>query len=52
MDNEIVLFDTARSSIAYYISNIIKENELDKNTSVEIFARSEKKPHVLHNITI
>ena len=34
------LFDTARSSIAYHISNIFKENELDKDTSVEIFDRS------------
>ncbi len=34
------LFDTARSSIAYHINNIFKENELDKNTSVEIFDRS------------
>lgn len=32
-----VLFDTARSSIAYHINNIFKEGELDKNTSVEIF---------------
>ena len=37
------LFDTARSSIAYHINNIFKENELDKNTSVEIFDRSENK---------
>lgn len=36
------LFDTARSSIAYHISNIFKEKELDKDTSVEIFDRSEK----------
>ena len=34
------LFDTARSSIAYHIGNIFKEEELDKNTSVEIFDRS------------
>ncbi len=38
-----VLFDTARSSIAYHIGNIFKEGELDKNTSVEIFDRSESK---------
>lgn len=38
-----VLFDTARSSIAYHIGNIFKEEELDKNTSVEIFDRSENK---------
>ena len=35
------LFDTARSSIAYHISNIFKEGELDKSTSVEIFDRSK-----------
>ena len=34
------LFDTARSSIAYHIGNIFKEEELDRNTSVEIFDRS------------
>lgn len=38
-----VLFDTARSSIAYHIGNIFKEEELDQNTSVEIFDRSENK---------
>ena len=37
------LFDTARSSIAYHISNIFKEQELDQNTSVEIFDRSDNK---------
>ena len=34
------LFDTARSSIAYHINNIFKEDELEKDTSVEIFDRS------------
>ncbi|WP_442855607.1 hypothetical protein [Clostridium sp. Marseille-P2415] len=29
------LFDTARSSIAYHIGNIFKEEELCKGTSVE-----------------
>ena len=38
-----VLFETARSSIAYHIGKIFKEGELDKNTSVEIFDRSENK---------
>ena len=38
-----VLFDTARSSIAYHIGNIFKEGELDQDTSVEIFDRSENK---------
>lgn len=37
-----VLFDTARSSIAYHIGNIFREGELDQNTSVEIFDRSAK----------
>ena len=36
------LFDTARSSIAYHIGKIFKE-ELEKNTSVEIFDRSLNK---------
>lgn len=38
-----VLFDTARSSIAYHIGNIFKEGELDENTSVEILDRSANK---------
>ena len=38
-----VLFDTARSSIAYHIGNIFREKELDPNTSVEIFDKSENK---------
>lgn len=37
------LFDTARSSIAYHIGNIFKEHELEKETSVEIFDRSQNK---------
>ena len=41
--NEIVLFDTARSSIAYHIGNIFKEEELEEDTSVEIFDRSMNK---------
>lgn len=49
------LFDTARSSIAYHIGNIFKENELDKNTSVEIFDRSEKnasRPPQYYNLDV
>ncbi len=34
------LFGTARSSIAYHINNIFKEEELDRDTSVEKFDRS------------
>lgn len=49
------LFDTARSSIAYHISNIFKENELDRDTSVEIFDRSEKdasRPPQYYNLDV
>lgn len=49
------LFDTARSSVAYHIGNIFKENELDKNTSVEIFDRSEKnasRPPQYYNLDV
>ena len=31
------LFDAARSTITYHINNIINDEELDKNTSVEKF---------------
>lgn len=34
------LFDAARSSVAYHITNIFKEGELEKEASVEIFDRS------------
>ena len=50
-----VLFDTARSSIAYHIGNIFKEGELDKSTSVEIFDRSENKafrPPMYYNLDV
>lgn len=49
------LFDTARSSIAYHINNLFKEEELDKNTSVEIFDRSEKsasRPPQYYNLDV
>lgn len=49
------LFDTARSSIAYHINNIFKENELDKNTSVEIFDRSvgnASRPPQYYNLDV
>lgn len=54
-DQMSVLFDTARSSIAYHIGNIFKEGELDKNTSVEIFDRSENKasrPPMYYNLDV
>ena len=50
-----ILFDTARSSIAYHINNIFKEQELDKNTSVEFFDRSENKasrPPMYYNLDV
>ena len=50
-----VLFDTARSSIAYHIVNIFKEKELDKSTSVENFDRSENKssrPPIYYNLDV
>ncbi len=39
------LFDTARSSVAYHIGKIFSEGELDKDTSIEIFDRSEGNAH-------
>lgn len=50
-----ILFNTARSSIAYHIGNIFKEQELDKSTSVEIFDRSENKasrPPLYYNLDV
>lgn len=49
------LFDTARSSIAYHIGNIFKEEELDKYTSVEIFDRSmntASRPPKYYNLDV
>lgn len=49
------LFNTARSSIAYHISNVFKEGELDKNTSVEKFDRSinsASRPPVYYNLDV
>lgn len=49
------LFDTARSSIAYHINNIFKEGELVKETSVEIFDRSQGKasrPPMYYNLDV
>ena len=50
-----MLFDTARSSVAYHIGNIFKEKELDKNTSVEIFDRSTNlasRPPSYYNLDV
>lgn len=49
------LFDTARSSIAYHISNIFKEEELDRDTSVEKFDRSTvgaSRPPLFYNMDV
>lgn len=49
------LFDTARSSIAYHISNIFKEGELDKDSSVEIFDRTiseASRPPQYYNLDV
>ncbi len=49
------LFETARSSITYHINNIFKEEELDKNTSVENFDRSINKasrPPLYYNLDV
>ena len=49
------LFDTARSSIAYHISRIFKEGELEKDTSVEFFDRSTGKasrPPAYYNLDV
>ncbi len=48
------LFDTARSSIAYHIGNIFKEEELERNTSVEIFDRSgnASRPPKYYNLDV
>ena len=48
------MFDTARSSIAYHIGNIFKEEELDRNTSVEIFDRSANasRPPKYYNLDV
>ena len=47
------LFDTARSTIAYHISNIFRNNELDERTSVEFFDRSPKhRPSKYYNLDV
>lgn len=50
-----VLFDTARSSIAYHINKIFNEGELDRDTSVEIFDRSTNmasRPPMYYNLDV
>lgn len=48
------LFDTARSSITYHINNIFNEGEIDKNTSVEIFDKTNKasRPPKYYNLDV
>lgn len=50
-----MLFNTARSSIAYHITNIFKEEELNKDTSVENFDRSKgtaSRPPQYYNLDV
>lgn len=48
-----VLFDTARSSIAYHIGNIFKDGEVEKATSVEFFDRSNaSRPPAYYNLDV
>ena len=49
------MFDAARFSIAYHISNIFKEGELDKDSSVEIFYRTiirASRPPQYYNLNV
>ena len=49
------LFDTARSSIAYHIGKIFKEGELQRDTSVEVFDRSNgsaSRPPQYYNLDV
>ena len=48
-----VLFDTARSTVAYHIGNIMRNNEVDKRTSVEFFDRSIRhRPSKYYNLDV
>lgn len=48
-----LLFDTARSSIAYHISNLFKNGELDEKTSVEFFDKSvNHRPSKYYNLDV
>ena len=49
------LFDTTRYAVACYIGNIFKEEELDKNTSVEILDKSTSQafaPSLYYNLDV
>ena len=48
-----VLFDTARSTVAYHIGNIMRNNEVDESTSVEFFDRSIRhRPSKYYNLDV
>ena len=48
-----VLFDTSRSTIAYHIGNIMRNNEVDESTSVEFFDRSIRhRPSKYYNLNV
>ena len=48
-----LLFDTARSSIAYHIGNLFKNGELDEKTSVEFFDKSTNhRPSKYYNLDV
>ena len=47
------LFDTARSTVAYHIGNIIRNNEVDERTSVEFFDKSIRhRPSKYYNLDV
>lgn len=48
-----LLFDTARSSIAYHLGNIFRNRELEERTSVKFFDRSPKhRPSKYYNLDV
>ena len=48
-----LLFDTARSSVAYHLGNIFRNGELDETTSVKYFDRSQKhRPSKYYNLDV
>ena len=48
-----LLFDTARSSIAYHLGNIFRNGELDEMTSVKFFDKSlNHRPSKYYNLDV
>ena len=48
-----LLFDTARSAIAYHIGNLFRSGELDENTSVEFLDKSTNhRPRKYYNLDV